>query len=303
MESISAVAPFPLGGKYPTVQQSNHTKSNTVHLRSIIALAVLLACGSCASDEHTGRREQLVITGASTIAPLAAEIAKRFERLHPGTRVDVQSGGSSRGIADVRRGLADIGMVSRELKADELDLRATTIARDGVCIIVHRDNPVAELSDEQIRSIYLGQIENWKDVGGVDAKIIVVNKAEGRSTLELFLSHFGLQNRDIRADVVIGENEQGIKTVSGNPDAIGYVSIGTAQYDASENVAIKLLPLGGVAASIETVLSGSFPLARPLNLVTTPEPSAPLVEAFLRFAASPEVHDLVREQYFVPLAP
>jgi phosphate transport system substrate-binding protein len=266
-----------------------------------MSLALFAAlCVSCSSGDSSNQRQQLIVTGASTIAPLIGEIGKRFESLHPGVRIDVQSGGSARGIADARRGLADIGMVSRELNDDEQDLFAVTIARDGVCVIVHRDNPVTALTDEQIVGIYTGTIDNWQAIGGTDASITVVNKAEGRSTLELFLNHFQLSNRDIQADIVIGDNEQGIKTVAGSRNAIGYVSIGTAQYDAEHGVAIKLLPLAGVAASMESVVSGDFPLARPLNLVTRAEPEG-LVKQFLAFARSAGVQQLVEEQYFVPL--
>jgi phosphate transport system substrate-binding protein len=242
-----------------------------------------------------------VLTGSSTVAPLANEIGKRFETLHPGVRIDVQTGGSSRGVADSRRHLADIGMVSRDLNPEEHDLHAFTIARDGIGVIVHRDNPVKSLSNEQIVAIYTGRIENWEEVGGTDAEITVVNKSQGRSTLELFVSHFQLENSDIQADVVIGDNEQGIKTVAGNVHAIGYVSIGTAEYDVTHGVAIKLLPLGNVVASIENVGNASFPLSRPLNFVTSTQPQG-LTKEFIEFARSHAVRDIIEEQYFVPLS-
>jgi len=251
-----------------------------------------------ATDQLTGK---LVITGASTLAPLIAEIGKRFESLYPTVRIDVQSGGSSRGVANARQGLADIGMVSRAMKEDERDLSAFPVARDGVCPILHQENPVQALADEQIVAIYTGTITNWKAVGGTDAPITVVNKAEGRSTLEVFLHYFKLKNVDVKAQVVIGDNEQGVKTVAGNRNAIGYVSIGTAEYDATHGVPIKLLPIGGVAASTESVRKGSFPLSRPLHLVTRTSPSG-LAKAFIEYAQSRAVHDLIKQQYFVPLA-
>ncbi|MEZ4470945.1 MAG: hypothetical protein R3F60_09120 [bacterium] len=95
-------------------------------------------------------------------------------------------------------------------------------------------------------------------MGGADRGIVVVNKAEGRSTLELFLSHFHIKNEEIAASVVIRDNEQGIKTVAGNPDALGYVSIGTADYDAAHGVPIRLLPLDGVPATRRTSRRGGF---------------------------------------------
>jgi len=244
---------------------------------------------------------RLILTGSSTIAPLAAEIGKRFETLNPGIRIDVQSGGSSRGISDARSGIADIGMVSRAPNPGESDLKFFGVARDGVSIILHRDNAVASLTDAQITGIFKGNITDWKDVGGKAGRITVVNKAEGRSTLELFLNYFKFKNSEIKAQVVIGDNAQGIKTVAGNPGAIGYVSIGAAEFEAGQGTPIKLLPMSGVAPSVENVRNGSFPLSRPLNFVTKREPQGS-ARRFIDFARSKNVNELIKAEYFAPLA-
>lgn len=269
---------------------------------SLLIVATLEAPGTATAQTTTTDQlsGKLVITGASTLAPLIAEIGKRFESLHPKVRVDVQTGGSSRGVADARQGLADIGMVSRVMKDEEKDLHAFQVARDGVGIILHKENPVEALTDEQVVAIYTGKITNWKEVGGKDAPFTVVNKAEGRSTLEVFLHYFKLKNSDVKAQVVIGDNEQGVKTVAGNRHAIGYVSIGTAEYDESQGVPIKLLSVGGVAASTETVRNGTFPISRPLHIVTRTPPVG-LIKAFIEYAQSKAVHDIIKQQYFVPL--
>lgn len=277
------------------------------HLRTLAPLSLAIACfwlQSCTkpstSTQATAQTQgKLVLTGSSTVAPLTAEIAKRYEAEHPGVRIDVQSGGSSRGIADTRQGVADIGMVSRTLKENEKDLQAFTVANDGVSIILHKDNSVNQLSDQQVIDIYTKRITNWKALGGQDAPITVVNKAEGRSTLELFANYFKLEPKNIKADVVIGDNEQGIKTVAGNPNAIGYVSIGAAEYGTTHGTPIKLLPVKGIEASIANVAAGKFPIARPLNLVTKTAPTG-LQQAFIDFARSPKVQDIVKQQYFVP---
>ncbi|MFQ5495233.1 MAG: substrate-binding domain-containing protein, partial [Phycisphaerae bacterium] len=211
----------------------------------------------------------------------------------------------SRGIADVRRGLADIGMVSRAMTEAESDLTSFALARDGVCLIVHADNPARELTDDQIVGIYTGKIENWREVGGRDAPITVVHKAAGRATLAVFLEHFGLDSGEVRADVIIGDNEHGIKTVLGNPDAIGYVSVGTAEYHAGQGAPLRLLASHGVSASARHLQDGTFPIRRVLNLVTraTPEgPATPEGQAarFIAFTRSAAVSDLVREFHFVP---
>ncbi len=268
--------------------------SNRRHL-VVAMLCSLLACAVHAGDK------KLVLTGASTVAPLADEIGKRFEKQHPGIQVDVQTGGSARGVTDARLGLADIGMVSRDLKSDEQDLHAYTIAYDGVCMIVNTANTVTTLTKDQIVGIYTGRYTNWKEIGGPDRKITVVNKAEGRSTLELFLNHFGLVNSQIKAQIVVGDNEQDIKTVVGNPGAVAYVSIGSAEYDAEQGMPLKLLPMDGIKATTTNVLNRTFPLMRVLNLVTK-TPAAGLNKQFIDFARSDSVHDLVKELYFVPLA-
>lgn len=271
------------------------------HVPLVFARIAALLCLLGAGTATYASADKLVLTGSSTVAPLALEIGKRFERQNPGVRVDVQTGGSSRGIADARTGLADIGMVSRALKTEESDLLAHTIAMDGVSIIVHSSNPVPSLTDRQIEAVYTGAITHWKELGGDDRRISVVNKAEGRSTLELFLHHFALKNSQIKAHVVIGDNQQGIKTVAGNPGAIGYVSIGAAEFEAAHGTPIKLLPMAGVAASVANVRDGRFPLSRPLNLVTKGTPGA-LARRFIEFARSEAVNDLIEAQFFVPLA-
>lgn len=245
-----------------------------------------------------GAGQRITLTGSSTVAPLVSEIGKQFERQNPGWRVDVQMGGSSRGIADVRSGSTMIGMVSRSLKASETDLKVRTIAIDGIAMIVNKANSIPGLTDAQIIGIYTGRIRNWRDVGGPAAPITVVNKAEGRSTLELFLDHFKLQAPQVKASVVIGDNQQGILTVSKDPNAIAYVSIGTASYEATHGAAIRLLPLEGSPATLAAVQSGRYPLSRPLNLVTRPNPT--LAERrFLDYATSPQVDGLIRKQFFV----
>lgn len=241
--------------------------------------------------------DRLTLTGSSTVAPLLSEIAKRYEANHPGVRIDVQMGGSSRAINDVRMGMSDIGMVSRALKPAESDLTAFLVAIDGIGIILHKNNNVASLSDEQLIQIFTGEIKNWNEVGGDDRAITVVNKAEGRSTLELFLHHFALKNSQIKAHIVIGDNQQGIKTVAGNPGAIGYVSIGAAVYEEAHGTSIRLLPMADEPATVKAVASGHYSLSRELNLVVKAAPIG-LAKDFITYAQSAAVIDLVKAQYF-----
>lgn len=274
-------------------------------LLTTLALGMTLGFGLIGCNQNSTNLEssKLTLTGSSTVAPLVSEIAKKFESEKQGVRIDVQTGGSSRGLADADQGLAHIAMISRALKDSEPEkFQDFAIAKDGIGIIVESSNPVKNLSDQQIIDIYTGKINNWQEVGGDNAPITVVNKAEGRSTLELFLKYFQLKNSQIEADVIIGDNQQGIKTVAGNKNAIGYVSIGAAERDINNGVPLNLLPVGGVKASTENVQDGSFPLSRPLTLVTKETPSG-LTKEFIEFAQSEKVHDLVEAQNFVPIAP
>lgn len=267
-----------------------------IKIKTVFGLCLSLILLSCGQSEA----EKITITGSSTVAPLAMELGQAFERKYPNIRVDVQTGGSSRGLADARANVADIGMASRALKNNENDLIAHTVAYDGITPIIHKSNPISGLTDQQIVDIYLGNIENWSEVGGPNQPITVVNKAEGRSTLELFLEYFKLNNRDIKADIVIGDNQQGIKTVSGNPWAIGYVSIGSAEYEEQNGTEIRLLGVGGAEASIASVKNGNYPLSRPLNFVTTKEPQGN-VKTFIDFVSSSAVFPFVEQQYFIPI--
>ncbi|WP_235106963.1 phosphate ABC transporter substrate-binding protein [Acaryochloris sp. 'Moss Beach'] len=260
----------------------------------------LQACSTLQASSSGNAPQKLVITGSSTVAPVASEIAKRYEAQNPQVRIDVQTGGSSRGIADVRQQVADIGMVSRAAKSEDQGLNFHTIAKDGVVVIVHRDNPIQRLTRQQITDIYTDQLNNWQDAGGKSQAITVVNKAEGRSTLEVFTQHFQLKSSQIKADVVIGDNEQGIKTVAGNPLAIGYVSVGAAKVNVEQGTPIKVLPLEGIQATAQTVRDGSFPLSRPLNLVTQGSLN-PQQQKFIDFAQSSQVKDIVQEQSLVPV--
>jgi phosphate transport system substrate-binding protein len=242
-----------------------------------------------------------MVTGSSTIAPLVADAAKLYEASHPGVRIEVQSGGSSRGISDATSGVAELGMVSRALKdGEETKLTAHTIAMDGVCVVIHRDNPVKQLDKQQLIDVYTKKITNWKDVGGKDAAIVVANKAEGRSTLEIFLHYLGLDNADVKADVVVGENLHVIHSVVSNPNTVGYVSIGTASAEEKAGTPIKLVVTGNIVPTMESVKDGSFPITRPLNVVTDAETS-PAARAFLDYLMSTEINGIIEKHFFVPI--
>ena len=275
-----------------------------------VGLVVLSGCGmgefggssrKVSGDDLTGK---LVVTGSSTIAPLLAEIASRFEDKHSSVRVDVQTGGSSRGIRDAHSGIADIGMSSRHLKASELSgVKTRIIAWDGVAFVVHKDNPVDELSLSQLKEIYTGKTNEWASVGGKPGQIVVSNRANGRSEQDLVCDYLGVKPGQIQADVVDGETQQSIKTVITNRKAITYTSVGAAQDAVRRGEPIKLLPLEGIVASSESVSAGKFPLARPLVLIfknSNGRSKQKLIERFLNFANDDDVVDAAVNLGFVP---
>lgn len=282
---------------------------STVAVMSLVTL-ILVGCAgdSSISDSQlpteTELSGRLRLSGSSTLAPLVAEAAIRFEKAHPNVRILVQTGGSSRGIRDVHAGVVDIGMASRDLKTDELDGVITqAVAWDGVAFAVHRDNPIAKLDKQLLRDIYTGKVQRWSDLGGPEEPIVVSNRAEGRSELTLITDYLDVKASDIQADVIDGETQQSIKTVETNRNAIVYTSIGAAQHAMKLGSPIKLLPLDGIVATTSNVQSGAFPVARPLLLVRkqpSNENMDAIEQAFVRFLLSEKIDDITTNLGFVP---
>jgi phosphate transport system substrate-binding protein len=239
------------------------------------------------------------LTGSSTMAPLVEALGKRFQKLHPEVAIEVATGGSSRGIHDVREGSCNIGMVGRSLKDDERDLLGFPIARDGVCLIVHKDNPVKSLSSEQVVGIYTGKITNWKEVGGNDAPITAINRPEGRAQSELFTQFFKIKSEDFKVAGVAGDNQEGIKAVVENPNAIVYMSVGEADIRIGQGIPVKSLLMDGITATSRNIRNGHFPIQRPLMLVMRTLPTG-LINAFIDIALSPNATEIIRECSFVP---
>jgi len=269
---------------------------------SIILVAAGLAAAMGLSDlaERSEARERRVtITGSSTVAPLAGELAARMEAGSDNLRIDVQAGGSSRGLADVRKGLADIGMVSRGLTESESDFIGHVIARDGIAMIVHESNLRGKITSNEVTALYNGETTNWSALGGLERPVTLVHKADGRATQQVFLRHFALDNAEIDPDVVAGHNQQAIKTVAASDGAIGYVSIGAAEAAIEEGAAIKMLTLDGIEPTQAAVAGGRYPLARELTLVTGGSPEGAAAD-FIALAQSPRAAEIIEKAGFVP---
>jgi len=274
----------------------------------IAVLSTTLIVGGCFDENAKKKGERtspeklqgkIRFTGSSTMAPLVEALGKRFRALHPEVIIEVEIGGSSRGIHDVREGSCNIGMVARPLNDDERDLIGFPIARDGVCLIVHKDNPVTSLSSEQVVGIYTGQITNWKEAGGNDAPIAAINRAEGQAVRELFTQFLKIKSDDFKVSGSAAENLEGIKAIVENPNAIVYMSIGEANIRIGQGVPVKSLDMHGITATNRNIRNGRFPIQRPLMLVTQTLPSG-IMDAFIEFALSPNATGIISECRFVP---
>jgi phosphate transport system substrate-binding protein len=270
----------------------------------IAACAFLLSASSfCLSGEAAEiaprKAGHLVISGSTTMAPLLVAIGKRFAAARPEVTIEVRSVGSGPGIQAVLAGSADIGMASRLLKDAETALYSFAIARDGVCLVVHRDNPVRNLTNRQVVALYTGKIDNWRQVGGNDARVVVVNASEKVGAAELFTHFFGIRYADINARSVAFSNDARVKAVVEEPNAIVYMSVGAAQTQLDAGAPVRLLPVDGVAATTKSIRSGNFPISRPLLLVTQGLPGG-LAKDFISFALSSRITDIVVQHEFVP---
>jgi phosphate transport system substrate-binding protein len=264
--------------------------------------AGLSAAPAMATPARKGAPQEartLRISGSSTMAPLLVAFAKRFKTLYPAAQIEVEAGGSGRGVADVMQGNADIGMVSRPMTGSESALYSFAIARDGVGLVVHSSNPVRSLSNRQVAEMYLGRIASWKSVGGRDAPPAVINAQAGYASVELFTLFFDVKYEDIKAHAVAGDNSARVRAILENPHGIAYISVGAVQRQVEAGAPIRLLAVDGVVATQKNIRTGNFPISRPLLLVTKDLPAGPVKE-FIRFSLSAQVTDIVIGHDFVP---
>ena len=241
----------------------------------------------------------LVVTGSSTVYPLMTDIARRFERLNPGVRIDVRSGGSGKGIADLRGAVSDIAMVSRQLADNERDLFAFALCRDGAAIVVHRSNPLKELSSHQLSDLLTGNITDWKQLGARPGAIKLAWRTEGQAIPELLQNHLKLKPEQIRSHSTFFENADAIRFVANDRNAITVAALGVAERSVKSGVAIKLLAYEGIPASTGAVRDHTYLLSRPLILVTRSTPTG-LQKRLVHYAVSEAVTDLHEKHGFVP---
>jgi phosphate transport system substrate-binding protein len=211
---------------------------------------------------------------------------------NPDVEITVQGGGSSVGVQSVADGTVDIGAASRALKPSEegLGLVVHHLASDGIAIATHPDQTVGELTTEQVRQIFAGDITNWSEVGGADAVIAVIAREEGSGTRAAF-EEMVMEDEVITGTAILLPSNGAVRTaVAEDPDSIGFLSFG--YLDDST----KALDIDGVAATVENAISGDYPVVRPLNFVTKGEPTG-VVKAFIDFCLDTEGQSIVAEDY------
>jgi len=250
--------------------------------------------------------QSITLKGSDTVLPLAQAEAEEFMAENSGKSVTVTGGGSGVGIAALIDGEVNIAPASREMTDDEIKSAEakginpveTTIAYDGITVIVNPSNSVSNLTFDQLRGIYNGSISNWKEVGGADAQIAVISRDSSSGTYKDFQKDV-LQGDEYRPDALTQPATGGIVTeVAQNTNAIGY--IGFAYLDSS----IKALSLdngnGSVAPTEESILNGSYPLSRSLYFYTNGEPSG-LIKEFTDFVTSEKGQKIVSTVGYIPL--
>ena len=265
----------------------------------LIMLALVLATEVIAAEKQT-----LQIEGSTTVGPIADAFAEAFQNRYSDLDITVNKSGSGTGAAALVDGRCDIAIMSRFMKDKEYKKAvsngiypvAHVVAMDGVCSVVHPSNPVKELTTAQVRDIYKGKINNWKEVGGPDLKIVVISRDTSSGTYETF-HKLVMKKQEMASGVeYVNSNPQAHARVKTTVGAIGYVGIGFL--DAN----VKALKLDGVMPSRETIASGTFPVARPLFMFTNGYPKlGSMTHKFCSFYLSETGQEIIEAKGFVPV--
>lgn len=279
-------------------------------MTAVLTVGMLAGCGSKeeSSEAATTPAEsggKIVLVGSTSVDPLAQKLAESYKASNPGVEIEIQAVGSSAGIKAAIDGSATIGMSSRELKEEEISEGVTphVICKDGIAVVVNPANPVQNLTKEQVQKIFLGEIKNWKEVGGNDEEILVVSRESGSGTRGAFEEILKIE-KEVEGKKVSGLVENALQAegtgavkanVASKANSIGYVSLGYI------DDTIKSLQVEGVDATAENIVSGTYPVARPFVLVTKGEVS-PVDQAFLDFVMSSEGQAEVEKDGYIKVS-
>lgn len=279
-------------------------------LSAVMALALLAGCGNQtdnnnssndnggdASDTPAASVSGTVSTdGSTSMEKVIGALSESYMAANKDVTVNYNPTGSGAGITAVQEGTCDIGLSSRALKDEEkaAGLKETVLAYDGIAIIVHPDNPVSDLSIEQIAKLYTGEITNWKDVGGSDAEVVLIGREAASGTRDGFESITGTKDKCQYRQELTSTGDV-ITAVAQNPDAIGYASL------ASVKDSVKALKVAGVTPSEETVKDGTYLIQRPFVLVTKEGVAlSPVAQAFFDYATKGQANDIITASGVVP---
>jgi len=264
-----------------------------------ILTAAIIGGGMAAAKDVN----KIVVDGSTTVGPIAKAFAEYYMGKHPEVNITVSESGSGNGAKSLINEACDVATMSRPMKNSEKDAAKSAgvlpiehiVAMDGIVIAVHPSNPLADLTVEQIRSIYTGKIRNWKELGGPDMPIVVISRDTNSGTYETFETM--VMNKEKMTDKTeyVGSNGAIRQRVMSTEGAIGYVGLAFRE-------GVKALKVNGIEATPETVLSKVYPIARPLYMYTNgrPRPETPLGE-FIELANTPEGKKIIEDTGFVPL--
>lgn len=258
-------------------------------LIAIMAVSALTGC--------SGSKGGTVSTdGSTSMEKVIGALGESFENDNSGVTFTYNPTGSGSGIKAVLEGRCDIGLSSRNLKDEEKadGLTETVLAYDGIAMIVHPENPVSDLTLEQIAAIYTGEITNWNEVGGSDGEIVLIGREAGSGTRDGFESITGTEDACKYRQELTSTGDV-ITTVAGNPNAIGYASL------ASVKNSVKAISVGGVAPSEATIKDGSYAVQRPFVLVTkTDAELSETAKKFFDYITSADANEIITSAGVVP---
>lgn len=274
----------------------------TLDKKKLLGLAVLFiivflsACGNH-NDTANDPSVTVAISGSTSVGPLAEKLAEAFSETNH-VKIEINQIGSSAGIQNAINGVSEIGMSSRDLKEEEKasELVETIIAYDGIVVITHPSNKVKNLTLEQVKAIFTGDVTNWKELGGDDMEIVVVSREEGSGSRDSFQEIVGYSSGELIKNAIISSGNGNIKTtVAGNKHAIGFIS-----FDYIDS-SISTIAINGVEATAENVLQKKYPLSRPFLFVHKEEHLSPAGKAFIEYILSPEGQAKVSESGAIPI--
>ena len=263
---------------------------------SAAASSTSAAAGSTASSTAAALSGNVATGGSTSMKNVIAALTEGFAEVEPGVTVSYDPTGSGAGITGATDKTLDIGLSSRALKDDEkADVEGTTIALDGIAIIVNNASKVGDLTVDQLKQMFTGEITNWSEVGGDDGEIVLIGREAGSGTRDGFESIVEVKDSCKYAQELTATGAV-ISAVEANPLAIGYASL------SAVGGTVKMVTVGGVECSEETVKDGSYEVQRPFVFVTNKSVTlSEQAQAFFDFATSADAADLIRTAGAVPV--